>query len=264
MDFTKVRLLICFCYVCTWLVEDQTVWSQFALPHNRNTQLLFWECFWKERSAILVFFFSLVIVIKRATPVFSYSSKEQAESFWGSSYLRSKSVLGYDPDYSKNELCSSSLVLRCFRRTWPWNTAACFAAVHRYSNAQEIKKKVLVSSVCESCRTQSWLPRVSGGVYSQVVFLSCLYRNLWAPASGRQLPSGPCVDENYKQENWAASMLSTSFPALHSSFPQACRFIPSPCCSEIVQRNVNSRLVRLCENAPPEAMTLSISATFRC
>lgn len=129
---------------------------------------------------------------------------------------------------------------------------------------KRLKKKVLVSSVCESCRTQSWLPRVSGGVYSQVVFLSCLYRNLWAPATGRQLPSGPRVDENYKQENWAASMLSTSFPALHSSFPQACRFIPSPCCSEIVQRNVNSRLVRLCENAPPEAMTLSISATFRC
>lgn len=222
------------------------------------------SAFGKKDQLFLWLFFSLVIVIKRATPVFSYSSKEQAESFWGSSYLRSKSVLGYDPDYSKNELCSSSLVLRCFRRTWPWNTAACFAAVHRYSNAQEIKKKVLVSSVCESCRTQSWLPRVSGGVYSQVVFLSCLYRNLWAPATGRQLPSGPCVDENYKQENWAASMLSTSFPALHSSFPQACRFIPSPCCSEIVQRNVNSRLVRLCENAPPEAMTLSISATFRC
>lgn len=67
---------------------------------------------------------------------------------------------------------------------------------------------------------------------------------------------------NRRTELRACSLLV--FPALHSSFPQACRFIPSPCCSEIVQRNVNSRLVRLCENAPPEAMTLSISATFRC
>lgn len=172
MDFTKVRLLICFCYVCTWLLEDQTVWSQFAFPHNRNTQLLFWECFWKERSVILVFFFfSHCHKESHSSVQLQQQRKEQAESFWGSSYLRSKSVLGYDPDYSKNELCSSSPVLRCFRRTWPWHTAAYFAAVHRYSNAQEIKKKVLVSSVCESCRTQSWLATcfrrglLSGGVF---------------------------------------------------------------------------------------------------
>lgn len=142
MDFTKVRLLICFCYVCTWLLEDQTVWSQFAFPHNRNTQLLFWECFWKERSVILVFFFFRHCHKESHSSVqLQQQRKEQAESFWGSSYLRSKSVLGYDPDYSKNELCSSSPVLRCFRRTWPWNTAAYFATVHHYSNAQEIKKK---------------------------------------------------------------------------------------------------------------------------
>lgn len=137
----------------------------------------------------------------------------------------------------------------------------CYAPLQQCS--RDKKKYSCLQSVSRA-EPRAGLPCVSGGVYSQVVFLSCLYRNLWAPATGRQLPSGPCVDENYKQENWAASMLSTSFPALHSSFPQVCRFIPSPCCSEIVQRNVNCRLVRLCENALPEAMTLSISATFRC
>lgn len=172
MDFTKVRLLICFCYVCTWLVEDQTVWSQFAFPHNRNTQLLFWECFWKERSVILVvvFFFSHCHKESYSGVQLQQQRKEQAESFWGSSYLRSKSVLGYDPDYSKNELCSSSLVLRCFRRTWPWNTAACFAAVHRYSNAQEIKKSTRVFSLWvvqnpELASTCFWRGLLSGGVF---------------------------------------------------------------------------------------------------
>lgn len=128
------------------------------------------SAFGKKDQLFLWLFFSLVIVIKRATPVFSYSSKEQAESFWGSSYLRSKSVLGYDPDYSKNELCSSSLVLRCFRRTWPWNTAACFAAMHRYSNAQEIKKSTRVFSLWvvqnpELASTCFWRGLLSGGVF---------------------------------------------------------------------------------------------------
>lgn len=221
------------------------------------------SAFGKKDQLFLFFFFSHCHKESYSSVQLQQQRKEQAESFWGSSYLRSRSVLGYDPDYSKNELCSSSPVLRCFRRTWPWNTAACFAATHRYSNAQEINRSTCVFSL-RRAEPRAGLPRVSGGGYSQVVFLSCLYRNLWAPASGRQLPSGPRVDENYKQKNWAASMLSTSFPALHLSFPQACRFILSPCCSEIVQRNVNSRLVRLCENAPPEAMTLSISATFKC
>lgn len=105
------------------------------------------------------------------------------------------------------------------------------------ATAQEIKKSACLRSVSR-IKPRAGLPRVSGGVYSQVVFLCCLCRNLWAPASGRQLPSGPRVDENYKQENWAASTLSTSFPAVHPYFPQACRLIPGSCCSKTAQRNV--------------------------
>lgn len=78
---------------------------------------------------------------------------------------------------------------------------------------KRLKKKYSCLQSVSRVEPRAGLPCVSGGVYSQVVFLSCLYRNLWAPATGRQLPSGPHVDENYKQENWAASMLSTSFPS---------------------------------------------------
>lgn len=124
----------------------------------------------KDQLFLFFFFFSHCHKESHSSVQLQQQRKEQAESFWGSSYLRSKSVLGYDPDYSKNELCSSSPVLRCFRRTWPWNTAACFAAVHRYSNAQEIKKSTRVFSLWvvqnpELASTCFWRGLLSGGVF---------------------------------------------------------------------------------------------------